>query len=130
MEQKSGGGKDNRLFFRFEYPAPVRYRFAKKTEPGKYMVSPWFKGVGVDFSGGGGALNIGKPLPAKTLVLMEIKFPYSDDPVIATAEVVRRIDVEYKGAKVSQISFKYLLINSNVQDRMISFIISRGKSTL
>jgi len=126
MENKPSDA-DKRTFFRFEYPAPVRYRFAKKAEDGKYLVSPWLKGVGVDFSGGGAAIKVGKPLPPKTLMLVEIRFPYGEEPIMATVEVVRRVEVEYKGATVYQLNLRYLLIDRVIQDKMVSFIISRGK---
>ncbi|MBI4667123.1 MAG: PilZ domain-containing protein [Nitrospinae bacterium] len=129
MGEKDAGA-DKRTFFRFDYQAPVRYKFAKRTGEGQYQVSPWFKGVGANFSGGGAALHIGKPLPAKTLLLLEIKFPFSDEPVVATAEVVRREDDTINGKPVSLIMIRYLVIDEAVQDKMVSFIISRGKTVV
>ncbi|MBF0171194.1 MAG: PilZ domain-containing protein [Nitrospinae bacterium] len=127
MNQPAQGG-DKRFFYRFEYRAPLRYRFAKGLGEGKYQVSPWFKGVGVDFSGNGAAFHVGKPLPEKTLTLLEIKFPYQEAPVLATAEVVRRKEVVVKGKTVYLIMVRYLLIKEDEQDRMVAFIISRGRN--
>ena len=121
------GGVDKRKDFRLDYPAPVRYRFAKKTESGKYQVSPYFKGRGVNFSGGGAAINVAKPLPPKTLVLLEMTFPFSDRPVMATAEVVRRQDSVFKGKKVSMIMTRFLIMSEADSCKLVSFIISGGK---
>lgn len=121
------GGVDKRQFFRLEFPAPVRYRFAKKTGPAEYRVSPYFKGKGVNFSGGGAALNVGKPLPPKTLVLLEMIFPFSERPLMAAAEVVRRDTAELKGHTVSLIMVRFLLIDEADRSRLVSFLISRGK---
>jgi c-di-GMP-binding flagellar brake protein YcgR len=124
---KELSASDKRAFFRLDYQAPVRYRFAKKTAPGKYQVSPYFKGVGANFSGGGSAIDIGKPLPPKTLMYLEIKFPYSDEPLLATAEVVRREDSVVGGKQAYRVMLRYLVINEAEQDKMVSFIISGGK---
>ncbi|MGK7345109.1 MAG: PilZ domain-containing protein [Candidatus Nitrospinota bacterium M3_3B_026] len=121
------GGVDKRQFFRLDFPAPVRYRFAKKTAPGEYRVSPYFKGKGVNFSGGGAALNVGKPLPPKTLVQLEMIFPFRERPVMAAAEVVRREAAELKGQAVSLIMVRFLLIDEADQSKLVSFLISRGK---
>lgn len=124
---RKDSGTDKRAFYRLEYQAPVRYRFAKKTAPGKYQVSPYFKGVGANFSGGGAAIDIGKPLPPKTLMYLEIKFPYSDEPVLATAEVVKREDSVVMGKQAHRVMIRYLVIDEASQDKMVSFIISGGK---
>lgn len=124
---KESSGSDKRDFYRLDYQAQVRYRFAKKTAPGKYQVSPYFKGVGANFSGGGAAIDIGKPLPPKTLMYLEIKFPYSDEPLLATAEVVRREDAVVMGKQAYRVMIRYLVIDEAAQDRMVSFIISGGK---
>lgn len=126
---KESSGSDNRFFYRLDYSAPVRYRFAKKTSQGKYQVSPYFRGVGANFSGGGAAIDIGKPLPPKTLMYLEIKFPYSDEPLLATAEVVKREDAVVMGKQAYRVMIRYLLIDEAAQDRMVQFIISGGKKT-
>jgi hypothetical protein len=124
----TGGGSEKRAFYRFEYKAPLRYRFAKRVAEGRYQVSGYFKGVGVDFSGGGAAFHVGKPLPPGTLMLLEISFPYQEEPVVATAEVIRRKEIAFKGKTVSLIMVKYLLIGEDQQDKMVAFIISQGKN--
>jgi c-di-GMP-binding flagellar brake protein YcgR len=124
---KEKSGADARAFYRLEFPAPVRYRFAKKSAPGKYQVSPYFRGVGANFSGGGAAIDIGKPLPPKTLMYLEIKFPYSDEPLLATAEVVKREDSVVNGKQAYRVMIRYLVMDEAAQDKMVSFIISGGK---
>lgn len=128
MDEVKGNSSDKRIFYRFEYNAPIKYKFAKMVAPGKYAVSPWCKGVGANFSGGGAAFYLGKPLPPKTLLFMEIRFPFGEEPLLATAEVVRRQEAEFKGKKVSMVMIKYLLMDPVAQDKMVSFIISRGRS--
>jgi c-di-GMP-binding flagellar brake protein YcgR len=124
---KQSSGEDSRAFYRLDYQAQVRYRFAKKTAPGKYHASPYFKGVGANFSGNGAAIDIGKPLPPKTLMYLEIKFPYSDEPFLATAEVVKRVDSVVMGKQAYRVMIRYLVMDEAEQDRMVSFIISGGK---
>ena len=116
-------------FFRFEFEIPARYRFAKNVEPGRYRVSPYLKGIGENFSEGGASLKVGKALPVKTLVYLEMSFPFSQTPVLATAEVIRRQTAEHRGKKVSRIMVRYLLIDDTARDRMTAFIISRGKTS-
>ncbi len=45
-----------------------------------------------------------------------------------TAEVVRRKDVDIKGKTAYLIMVRYLLIKEDEQDKMVSFIISRGRN--
>jgi c-di-GMP-binding flagellar brake protein YcgR len=113
--------------YRLDYQAPTRYRFAKKTAPGKYQTSSYLKGMGANFSLSGAAIDIGKPLPAKTLVYLEIKFPYSDAPFLATAEVVNREDAVVMGKQAYRVGIRFLLVDEAAQDRMASFLISGGK---
>lgn len=122
------GTTEKREAFRFKHSAPVRYRFAKKIAPGKYKISPFFKGLGIDFSGTGAAFRAGKPLPKGTLTLLEIDFPFSDDPVIATAEVVRKVEDGFKGKKVIKVMVNFIIMEENTRNKMMSFIISQGKS--
>jgi c-di-GMP-binding flagellar brake protein YcgR len=124
---KQSSGEDGRAFYRLDYQAQVRYRFAKKTAPGKYQVSPYFKGVGANFSGNGAAIDIGKPLPPKTLMYLEIKFPYSEEPLLVTAEVVKRVDSVVMGKQAYRVMVRYLVIDEAEQDKMVSFIIAGGK---
>lgn len=118
---------ERRKFFRLDYIAPVRYRFAKRLPDGKYQASAYFKGRGINFSGGGAALNLGKPLPPKTLVLLEIIFPFSDRPLMATGEVVRRDTSMFKGRTVNLIMVKFLMLDETMRSKLVSFLISRGK---
>jgi len=111
-----------------ELRTPVRYRFAKKIKGGGYRVSSTFKGIGGNFSANGAAIMVGKPLPEKTLVYLEIYFTYQQEPVLVTAEVVRKEEVSYKGKMTPMIMVRYLVIDEAVRDRMTGFIISRGKT--
>lgn len=122
-------GRDDRRDFRLELNLPVRYRFGKKLEPGKYRMSPPFKGIGDNFSGGGAAIIVGKPIPAKTLVYLEITFPYSPEPFLVSGEVVRLGTKEIKGRKASLIMVRYLLYDALAHEKMVGFIISHGRTT-
>lgn len=128
MTDQKMGDRQKRQFFRYEYSAPIRYRFAKKIETAKYQISPYFKGLGIDFSGNGAAFHATKPLPKNTLLLLEILFPFSKDPMIVTAEVVRREEEVFKDKKVSKIMVRYLVLDEEVLNKLISFVISRGKN--
>jgi len=129
MVEENKEVRQRRQFFRYEHPAPIRYRFAKKVETAKYNVSPYFKGLGVDFSGNGAAFRATKPLPINTLVFLEMLFPFSHDPMMVTAEVVRRDEEEFRGQKISKIMVKYLVVDEEALNKLISFVISRGKNT-
>ena len=126
-EEDQDSGIERRKFFRLDFTAPIRYRFAKAVGHGKYQVSPYFKGRGVNFFGGGAALNLGKPLPPETLVLLEMLFPFSEKPVMATAEVIRKDVSHLKGREVSVIMVKFLLMEEAVNAKLVSFLISRGR---
>ncbi|MBF0291671.1 MAG: PilZ domain-containing protein [Nitrospinae bacterium] len=115
---------ERRKAYRRDYSAPVRYRVAQKTAPGKYQVSPYFKGVGANFSASGAAIDIGKRIPPRTLVYMEIKFPYSSEPLLATAEVVRRADSLVMDKQAYRMGIRFLVVNEAEQSRMTSFLIS------
>lgn len=117
-----------RQLFRLKLHISVRYKFAKKSEPGKYRVSKFFKGMGQDFSEGGAAIKVSKSLPVKTLVYLEMMFPFKEEPVLATAEVVRAETSKFKGKKVPLIILRYLIIDMKDHSSMTSYLISRGKS--
>ncbi|VAX25336.1 hypothetical protein MNBD_NITROSPINAE02-677 [hydrothermal vent metagenome] len=117
-----------REFFRLGMKMPIKYRFAKKIERGKYQVSKSFNGLGVEFGGGGLSFNAGKHLPIGTLTLLEMTFPFSRTPVMATGEVVHREYAEHKGKKASHLGIRFLLIDDNERDKMVAFLISRGKT--
>jgi len=121
-------GKQDRQFFRLDIAIPVRYRFAKKVAEGKYKVSPPFKALGDNFSGNGAAIKVGKPLPEKTLIYLELYFPFRKEPVLATAEVVRKQEMVYKDKPVALIMVRYLIMEPAAQDQMTGFIISRGRA--
>lgn len=82
----------------------------------------------MEFGGGGLSFNAGKHLPLGTLTLLEMTFPFSRTPVIATGEVVHREFIEHKGKKVSHLGIKFLLIDDKERDKMVAFFISRGKA--
>lgn len=113
--------------YRLDYLAQVRYRFAQKAALGKYKVSSYLKGMSANVSATGAAIDIGKPLPAKTLIYLEIKFPYSYEPFLATAEVVNRENSVVMGKQAYRVGIRFLVVDEATQDKMASFIISDGK---
>lgn len=115
--------KNARNDFRVRLPLLVKYRVAVKQPDGKYLLSPLFSGVGVDFSGGGAAFKIGKDIPSGFLLYAEMPFPFQPEPVMVVAEVVRTKPDLLRGQKVLLCFVKYLLINPDVRDTMVGYII-------
>lgn len=120
--------KSKRQCFRLEVHISVRYKIAKRVGQGEYKVSKYFKGMGQDFSDQSAAIKVNKPLPVNTLLYLEMSFPFQDEPVLATAEVVRCEKGKFKGKTVPLIMVRFILINETVHNAMTSFIISRGKN--
>ncbi len=114
-----------RVDFRLRLATTVRYRVAKRFGD-KFKLSPWFKGIGVDFSGGGAAFKIGKAIPKGFLMYLEVFFPFDKYPVSSVAEVLRLKDDTLKGKKVFLCITRYLLISPTVQDKMIGYFINEG----
>jgi hypothetical protein len=115
--------KNARNDFRVRLPILLKYRVAVRQPDGKFIMSPVFSGVGVDFSGGGAAFKIGKDIPAGFFMYAEMPFAFQPEPVMAVAEVVRTKPDLLRGQKVLLCFVKYLLINPDVRDRMVGYLI-------
>jgi c-di-GMP-binding flagellar brake protein YcgR len=111
--------------FRVALSVSVRYRVAKKIGD-VYKLTPFHKGLGVDFSGGGGAFKIGKDIPAGYLMYLEIFFPFDKFPVSVVAEVVRTKEDTLKGQKVYLCITRYLLMSPTINDKMVGYFINEG----
>ena len=118
-----GGAK--RQDFRVTLSVSVRYRVAKKIGD-VYKLTPFHKGLGVDFSGGGGAFKIGKDIPAGYLLYLEIFFPFDKFPVSVVAEVIRTKPDTLKGKKVYLCITRYLLMSPTINDKMVGYFINDG----
>ncbi len=119
-------GRDARLDFRVLMPLMIRYRAAVRREDGRWQVSPFFNGVGVDFSGGGSAFKVAKEIPGGTLLYLEISVPYDKEPVQTVAEVLRQVPDTLKDKPVFRCIVRYVLIHPEAQDRMVGFFINAG----
>ncbi|MBI3793155.1 MAG: PilZ domain-containing protein [Nitrospinae bacterium] len=119
---KGPGPGNARNDYRIRIPLLVKYRVAVKQE-GKYIMSPVFSGVGVDFSGGGAAFKIGKDIPSGFFIYMEIPFPFQPEPLKVVSEVIRTKPDLLKGQKILLCTVKYLLLSPDIRDRMVGFII-------
>ena len=97
---------------------------AKKIDD-KFKLTPFFKGLGVDFSGSGAAFKIGKSIPPGYMLYLEIFFPFDKYPVSVVAEVLRQKEDILKGKKVYLCMVRYLLIAPSIQDKMVGYFISR-----
>lgn len=117
------GVKDARDDYRVRLTMPVKYRVGVRQPDGKYVLSPVFSGAGVDFSGGGAALKIGKEVPAGFFVHVVIPFPFQREPVMAVGEVLRTKPDLLRNQQVRLCVVKYLLINPDVRDKMVGYII-------
>ena len=118
-------GKQVRKDFRVKLAASVRYRVAKKVGE-RYVLSPFFKGIGVDFSGGGAAFKIGNSIPKGYLLYLEIFFPFDKFPVSVVAEVLTIKEDTLKGKKVFLCITRYLLMSPTINDRMVGYFINEG----
>ena len=126
MSEPSGGPpKQVRKDFRVKLAASVRYRVAKKVGE-KYVLSPFFKGIGVDFSGGGAAFKIGNSIPKGYLLYLEIFFPFDKFPVSVVAEVLNIKEDTLKDKKVFLCITRYLLMSPTINDRMIGYFINEA----
>ncbi|MBI3581994.1 MAG: PilZ domain-containing protein [Nitrospinae bacterium] len=117
------GLKDARDDYRVRLPLPVKYRVGVRQQDGKYVLSPEFRGVGVDFSGGGAAFKIGKEIPAGFFVHAEIPFPFQQEPIMVVGEVLRTKPDLLRNQKVFLCVVRYLLINPDARDKMVGHII-------
>ncbi len=125
-DQPEKTGREGREDFRVDLAISLRYKIAGKNEMGAYTLTPFLRGIGVNFSGGGGAFKIAKDIPAKTLIYLEMYFPFDKYPVSAVAEVIRTKPDTLKGKSVLLCITKYLLISATIQDKMVAFIIGEG----
>ncbi len=121
-----GKGAGKRSDFRVEMPLMIRYRVAVRQEDGRYLLSPFSNGVGVDFSGGGCAFKIAKDIPPGYFLYIEITMPHGKEPVQAVAEVVRNLPDELKGRPVFRCITRYVLIHPDVQDWMVAYFIGEA----
>jgi hypothetical protein len=117
------GVKDARDHYRARLPIPVKYRVGVGQPDGKYVLSPVFSGVGVDFSGGGAAFKIGKEVPAGFFVHVVIPFPFQKEPIMVVGEVLRTKPDVLRNQRVHLCVVKYLLINPDARDKMVGYII-------
>jgi len=116
--------EDRRAHYRFNTTFPVRYAFAKKVGPGKYQVSAKFKGRGTNFSGGGAAITIGKPVPANTLMYVEMLIEFHDGELIVPAAgvVTHRQPVQVNGKNAYTAGFHFLMIDERNRDRLSVYL--------
>jgi len=116
----------DRQDFRHTLRIPVRYCVAERQAGGSYRVSPFREALGDNFSGSGAAIMVEQALAVKTLVYLEMRFPFSGEPVAATGEVVRCERRSFRGEPADFAMVRFLLIDPLARDRLIGFSISRG----
>ncbi len=125
-DQPKKTGREGREDFRVDLAISLRYKIASKNEMGAYTLTPFLRGIGVNFSGGGAAFKIAKSIPGGTFIYIEMFFPFDKYPVSAVAEVVRTKPDTLKGRSVLLCITKYLLISATIQDKMVAFFIGEG----
>ena len=125
-EKPKGGGRDSRQDFRVDMAISLRYKVASKIGGGAYQLSPYMRGIGVNFSGGGGAFKIGKDIPAGSFIYLEMYFPFDRFPVSAVAEIIRTKPDTLRGKAVFLCITRYLLISPTIQDKMVAYFIGEG----
>ncbi len=120
--------EDLRSAFRVEMTVPVKYRFAKKVAPGEYKLSPYLRGSGFNFSGGGAGVKVGQPLPVGTLIYLRMKFSFLEDVVTATAVVVSRDPGKSAIKSPTQIHVRFLVIRKRHVEKIMAYVMAGGKS--
>lgn len=123
--KKPASASDLRQDFRVRLAVSIRYRVAKRFGD-VFKLSPFLKGIGVDFSAGGATFKIGKSIPKDYLMYLEIFFPFSKYPVSAVGEVLRTKEDTLKGKKVYLCIVRYLLISPTIQDKMVGYFINEA----
>jgi hypothetical protein len=122
----SNGSAGKREHYRLDIQIPIWYRYGIEKEDGTYAMSEPFKGVGINYSGGGGAFRIQHPLEPKVLVLIDIFFPFTRDPITVLGEVVRTKEETVNDRQIYLAYVNYICVDPTDQDNMIGFLISKG----